>query len=238
MRSLNRVNAIAAKSQRAGLVMAAGGAGAAFAGQRLGAGMMAVAQPAVDLQTQVRDIGITAGFNDAQEAQLRARIRADALAFGQFADKIGEGLGVLTANGITDMKQLQAYSAVLAKTSVASNAEMSDLGQLIVSLQQLKVTTTGMPGALDALSYAGKRGSFELKDMAEVVADVGADDERSGDRRSRCGQPVGRCAASRAPGCRQQRRSGQQSEELSGEDHLAGNGEELRRRRRLICRRG
>lgn len=149
------------------------GAGAMYAGQRMGSGMVGAAMPAIDLQAQVRDIGITAGFSDAQEAALQARLRADALAFGQFAEKIGEGLGVLTANGITGMDQLAQYSPVLAKVSVAANAEMADLGQLIVSLEQMKVPTAEMTGALDALSYAGKEGSFELADMARWFPQLG-----------------------------------------------------------------
>ncbi|WP_374248055.1 phage tail tape measure protein [Thermomonas sp.] len=158
----------AAGWQSSGAAMTVKGA-AAFAGgsmalQRMGEATM----PGVQLQSQVRDIAITGGFNPQQEAALNAQIRGDAVKFGQTTEVISQGLQVLVANGVSSAEDLRYYSGLLAKSSVASGAEVEDLSNLMVSLQQnLGLTREQMPGAIDALAYAGKQGSFELRDMAK-----------------------------------------------------------------------
>lgn len=139
-------------------------AGGSMALQRIGA----ATTPGVQLQSQVRDIAITGGFNQQQEAALATSIRSDAVKFGQTTEMIAEGLQGLVANGISDNKQLAAYSALMAKSSVATGAEMNDLAQLITTNSQtFGIGASDMQKALDSMAYAGKRGSFELRDMAK-----------------------------------------------------------------------
>lgn len=168
---LQRVGEAAERARRmhsGGMVAAAHGAGLAYGGIRAlqaGAGMM---QPGFDLEARMRNISITGGLNRAQEASLTARVRADAITFGQTTEKISEGLDILVANGITAAQDLNTYSGVIAKASVASGAEVTDLTALIVSMQRnLGMTRTEVSGALDSMAFAGKEGSFEMRDMAK-----------------------------------------------------------------------
>lgn len=139
-------------------------AGGSMALQRMNGALT----PGVQLQAQVRDIAITGDFNPQQEAALSAQIRSDAVKFGQTIEVISQGLQVLVANGVSSTDDLRYYSGLLAKSSIASGGEVEDLANLMVSLQQnLGLTREQMPGAIDALAYAGKQGSFELRDMAK-----------------------------------------------------------------------
>ena len=165
---LARAQETASKLTRGGMVATAHGAGFYAAGNMAMQRMGGAAQPGIDLQASMRDISITGGFDKAQEAALTAQVRADALKFGQTAELISGGLKGLVANGVNDVKQLGAYSGLMAKTTVATGAEMTDLAQLITTNNQiLGISAEGMRGALDSMNYAGKRGSFELADMAK-----------------------------------------------------------------------
>jgi TP901 family phage tail tape measure protein len=125
-------------------------------------------QPSLDFESRLRDIAITGGFSRVQEGALGTQVMADAKRWGQFTNVISDGLAVLVANGITASSELQYYSGLLAKSSVATGGEMQDLGNLVVTLQKnLGIAKDGIGGALDSLAYAGKQGSFELRDMAK-----------------------------------------------------------------------
>ncbi|MFC3549444.1 phage tail tape measure protein [Lysobacter cavernae] len=167
---LGKLAAAQAKMQRlhsAGMKVAAHGAGAVIGGGAVVAQAANQMQPAVDFESRMRDISITGGFSREQEAILGAQVRADAKRWGQFTDVISDGLGVLVANGISSSSDLAYYSGLLSKSSVATGAEMQDLGSLVVTLQKnLGIAKEGVGGALDSMAYAGKQGSFELRDMA------------------------------------------------------------------------
>ena len=165
---LAKTQEMARRAHSGGMTAAAHGAGLTAAGglalQRAGSTM----QPGMAFEAQMRDIRITGGFNAAQEAALANQIRADALTYVQTTDKIGAGLSVLVANGISDAKALGMYSGLLAKKSVASGAEVEDLSNTIVSLtKNLDIAAKDVGGAIDSLAYSGKQGSFELRDMAK-----------------------------------------------------------------------
>ncbi len=165
---LQKAEALASKMTRGGMVATAHGAGFYAAGSMAMQRMSGAAQPGIDLQAKMRDISITGGLNKAQEAALTATVRADAMKFGQTADLISDGLKGLVANGVNDVKQLGAYSALMARTSVAAGADMNDMAQLITTNTQIfGIAADKMGGALDSMNYAGKRGSFELADMAK-----------------------------------------------------------------------
>ena len=169
--SLTRLAQAQERAQRwhsGGMVVAAHGAGLAYGGVRALQGVAGAMQPGLALEARMRDISITGGLNRAQESALSAQVRRDAMTFGQTTELISEGLGSLVANGITAQQDLARYSGLLAQSSVASGAEVGDLSNLIVSLQRnLGLTSAQVSGALDSMAYAGKEGSFELRDMAK-----------------------------------------------------------------------
>lgn len=123
---------------------------------------------AASFQDQMRDISITGDFSNAQEAALGQTVRDAALKWNQAQAEIGRGMQVLVAGGISDAKALEGYAPVMAKAATATRASMDDLGSVVIALRDnLKVGEAGFEGALNMLSYAGKRGQFEIRDMAK-----------------------------------------------------------------------
>ncbi|MDF0606625.1 phage tail tape measure protein [Neisseriaceae bacterium TC5R-5] len=123
---------------------------------------------AAGFQDQMRDTAITGEFSVAEEARLGSTIRAAALQWNQTQAEIARGTGVLVAGGIQDAKALENYAPIMAKAATATRASMDDLGSVAIALNDnLKVGVAGFEGALNMLAYAGKRGQFEIRDMAK-----------------------------------------------------------------------
>lgn len=134
----------------------------------LGAPVMQSVRLAAGFQDQMRDIAITGEFTKAEEARISGTVRESATRWNQTQAEIGRGLGVLVAGGIQDAKALEHYAPVMAKAATATRASMDDLGSVAIALKDnLKVGEEGFEGALNMLAYAGKRGQFEIRDMAK-----------------------------------------------------------------------
>ncbi len=163
-----RIQVSLQKAQSTGVKTALIGAGAAYGGQAALTRGASILGPGVGFEAALRDMAIIGDLSREEETALGQQIRIDAEKFGQFTDQISSGLSVLVANGITQAKDLNYYSAILAKSSVATNSDMSDLGNLIISLRKnLNVAVGDIAPSLDTLAYAGKEGSFEIRDMAK-----------------------------------------------------------------------
>jgi TP901 family phage tail tape measure protein len=134
----------------------------------LGAPVVQSVRLAAGFQDQMRDIAITGEFTRAEEAKISGTVRDSAARWNQTQAEIGRGLGVLVAGGIQDAKALEHYAPVMAKAATATRASMDDLGSVAIALKDnLKVGEEGFEGALNMLAYAGKRGQFEIRDMAK-----------------------------------------------------------------------
>lgn len=134
----------------------------------LGAPVVQSVRLAAGFQDQMRDIAITGEFTKAEEARISGTVRESATRWNQTQAEIGRGLGVLVAGGIQDAKALEYYAPIMAKAATATRASMDDLGSVAIALKDnLKVGEEGFEGALNMLAYAGKRGQFEIRDMAK-----------------------------------------------------------------------
>ncbi|MDH1007430.1 phage tail tape measure protein [Pseudomonas nicosulfuronedens] len=134
----------------------------------LGAPVVQSVRTAMDFQDQTRDIAITGGFDAAEEKRLSDVLRGSALKWNQTQAEVAKGAQVLIAGGIADAKELAAYAPVLAKTATATRASMDDLGAVAISMNDsLGIGAGGLDRAMNMLAYAGKRGQFELADMAK-----------------------------------------------------------------------
>ncbi len=152
-----------ARSQTWGQIKETAGFGLA-----VGAPLIQSVRLSAGFQDQLRDVAITGEFSAAEENQLGASIRASALQWNQTQAEIGRGIGVLVAGGIQDAKALGTYAPMMAKAATATRASMDDLGSVAIALKDnLKIGEAGFEGALNMLSYAGKRGQFEIRDMAK-----------------------------------------------------------------------
>ncbi len=123
---------------------------------------------AAGFQDQMRDIAITGEFSKAEEASLGNTVRDAAGKWNQTQAEVARGIGVLVAGGIQDAKELERYTPVIAKAATATRASMDDLGNVMLALKtNLGVNAGDTEQAFNMLAYAGKRGQFEIKDMAK-----------------------------------------------------------------------
>jgi TP901 family phage tail tape measure protein len=123
---------------------------------------------AMTFQDQIKDIAITGEFSKEEEASLSGASRKAALAFNQTTEEVNKGLGVLVAGGIQNAGALERYAPVLAKAATATRASMDDLGAVALTMKDsLGIGEEGLEGALNMLAYAGKKGQFEIRDMAK-----------------------------------------------------------------------
>lgn len=137
-------------------------------GVALGAPVVKSVQLAAGFQDQMRDIAITGEFNPAEEARLGNAIRESAVKWNQTQAEVARGAAVLVAGGIQDAKELERFAPVMAKTATATRASMDDLGSVAIALKDnLGIAADGFEGAMNMLAYAGKRGQFEIRDMAK-----------------------------------------------------------------------
>ncbi|UTH73986.1 phage tail tape measure protein [Chromobacterium sp. IIBBL 290-4] len=134
----------------------------------LGGPIVKSVQVAAGFQDQMRDTAITGEFSKAEEAKLGSAVRDAALKWNQLQSEVARGTNVLVAGGIQDAKALEKYAPIMAKAATATRASMDDLGSVAIALKDnLKVGEDGFEGALNMLAYAGKRGQFEIRDMAK-----------------------------------------------------------------------
>jgi hypothetical protein len=137
-------------------------------GAALGAPIVQSMRTAIEFQDQTRDIAITGGFDEAQEKGLSDVMRGAALRWNQTQSDVAKGTAVLIAGGISNVKELEAYAPVMAKTATATRASMDDLGSVAIALNDnLGIGAAGLERSMNMLAFAGKSGQFELADMAK-----------------------------------------------------------------------
>lgn len=137
-------------------------------GAALGAPIVQSMRTAIEFQDQTRDIAITGGFDETQEKGLSDVMRGAALRWNQTQSDVAKGTAVLIAGGISNVKELEAYAPVMAKTATATRASMDDLGSVAIALNDnLGIGAAGLERSMNMLAFAGKSGQFELADMAK-----------------------------------------------------------------------
>ena len=123
---------------------------------------------AIDFQDRTRDIAITGDFDAGEEKRLSNVMRESALRWNQTQTEVATGTGGLIAGGISSSKELAAYAPVMAKSATATRASMEHLGSVAIALNDnLGIGAAGFERSMNILAYAGKRGQFELADMAK-----------------------------------------------------------------------
>ncbi|OLS63739.1 phage tail tape measure protein [Pseudomonas putida] len=133
----------------------------------LGAPIIQSMRTAMDFKDQTNDIAITGGFDGAEEERLSNVMRGAALRWNQTQTEVAKGAAVLIAGGISDAKELAAYSPLMAKFATATRASMDDLGSVAIALNDnLGISAAGFERSMNMLASAGKSGQFELADMA------------------------------------------------------------------------
>jgi hypothetical protein len=142
---------------------ATGIAGGAIAASRIG--------PAIDLQHQQRELlraGRAAGTDyGMSEAELSGRVKGAALATGTSQTDVTAGAHAFVEK-TGDLKGAVDNLQTFATVAAATGASVEDIGSAAADLSQkfdIK-TTEGMSEALAMLAFQGKKGAFEIKNMA------------------------------------------------------------------------
>lgn len=134
----------------------------------VGAPIVQSMRTAIEFQDQTNDISITGGFDKAQEKGLSDVMRGAALKWNQTQTEVANGTAVLIAGGISNVKELEAYAPVMAKSATATRASMDDLGSVAIALNDnLGIGAAGLERSMNMLAFAGKSGQFELANMAK-----------------------------------------------------------------------
>lgn len=156
---------------------ATGIAGGAIAASRIG--------PGIDLEHRQRQVLRNARGAGQENAytpdELRSRIAATSVATGASQEDITGGVEAFvqrTGDIKTAVENMQNFATV----SAATGASVSDLASVAADLSQ-KFDIKGpeeMADALSVLAFQGKKGAFELRDMANTFPELAAAAARAG----------------------------------------------------------
>lgn len=176
---IGKIAGFAGEGARLGM----GLAGSALAGASLVGG--AALREGLDLQTMASKVAVQ-GRMPGEKAQSATAIRSGweqaALGTpGAKAEQIGAAVSQFTTRtGRLDVAQ--QWQDQMAEIMVATDVAGADLGNTMATLfQKFGIEGTGeMTQAIADLTFQGKKGAFELSDMAAYMAEIGATTERFG----------------------------------------------------------
>lgn len=144
--------------------------GAGLTATGLGLGYLLVGNPlsdAIKIEKSLIDIGNTADLTKSQILELReslASISKDTN-LGQMESL--DVLKVASASGISDTKKLIEMTKMAGKVATAESADATDIMKTTYSATEtMKIPVKDLARTYDGLAVAGKKGMFELKDMA------------------------------------------------------------------------
>lgn len=129
-----------------------------------------------ELEHQLMEIGITADMSNGEVAKLHQHLRQLSIPgeTNQSVGNLAKAYKTLTAAGLENDKASTALRAI-GRTATAATADIEDVSKMSFTLiDTLGIAPDALGKELDRLAYAGKKGSFELKDMARSFPVLGA----------------------------------------------------------------
>lgn len=158
----------------AGSRKAFGYLGGAYAAYRGAGAAKRSFQDFADLDRRMTRLGITAEATSAQVEAGTARIRDIARQYAVPVEEALKGLEALVAQG-KELPEALGMMDAIVKAAQASGASIEDMSNSAGTMMtNLKFTLADLPAAFDRLAYAGKKGQFELKDMAQYFPQLAA----------------------------------------------------------------
>jgi TP901 family phage tail tape measure protein len=154
--------------------LAAGGAAAIGTGMAVASPLAGAAEEAMQFESVMTDINQK--VNQSREAGrlMGLDLRKAALAANQMPADLQKGVDTLTGFGL-GARQAVDMMAPIGRAATAYKAEIDDLGKATFSAHDnLKVPIEQTGKALDVMAAAGKRGAFEVKDMAQHFPELSA----------------------------------------------------------------
>lgn len=164
-KAFNRTNTVMAKGVTAAYLGAARYAGPALAGFVSGKAFSRFAE----VERRMNRIGITADASSRKTADALGVVQRVAAETAQPIDQVADGLDALVAAG-KSLDEATAFLPSVAATAQAAGAEMRDIATSADAVSRsLGIEAHEMQRAFDIMAAAGKKGKFELKDMAQYV---------------------------------------------------------------------
>jgi Phage-related minor tail protein len=118
----------------------------------------------------VKDIAITGELSRAAEADLAKEIRGLALRYNQEQHNVALANKKLVETGMSQ-QQARAMMPLMTKTATATRTDSGDAAKMARSFELLGVQD--MERGFNIAAAAGKKGSFELRDMAKWFPKLG-----------------------------------------------------------------
>ncbi|MBB5046803.1 TP901 family phage tail tape measure protein [Rhodopseudomonas rhenobacensis] len=153
---------------------AAGVVGGVYAGVRVAGAVKQSFQDFAELDRRMTRLGITAEATKAQVDAATGNVRAIARQYAVPVEEVLKGLEALVAQG-KELPEALAMMDAVVKSAQASGASAEDMSNSAGAMMtNLKLKVEELPEAFDRLAYAGKKGQFELKDMARYFPELAA----------------------------------------------------------------
>lgn len=132
-------------------------------------------------QHELEQIGITAGMSAEAVEELRQSLRrlSAKSETNQSMDQLTKAYKTLASTGltdrITDQRKMETILRAIGRTATAATADIDDVSRMAFTLvDTLGVAPEDLSKELDRLAFAGKKGAFELRDMAQYFPTLGA----------------------------------------------------------------
>lgn len=140
----------------------------------LRAAMTSPISGAMQIETALSGIASKAGLSAEQVAALSQRIREASGTTNQYSADLLKGVDYLVGMGMSAEDAATAIETI-GKATTATGGNIEDMSAAaFAAISNLKVPAAQAEGALDAMAVAGKRGGFELRDMAAYMPSVAA----------------------------------------------------------------
>lgn len=161
---------------------AAAGIGLEASAGAIGRPMLENAQDAAEFNTVMTTIAQKADLGRAASAAMGDELLGIADRVNQLPADVQAATDVLAGFGL-DPRIAVRLTEPIGKVATAYKADMADVGAATFSsIDNLKLPADQAARALDIMAYSGKRGAFELKDMAAAFPSLTASAQALGQR--------------------------------------------------------
>lgn len=154
--------------------LAAGGAAAIGTGMTVLSPLGEAVSGAADYESAMTDINQKVDQSREAGRQMGEELRRAALSVNQMPEDLQRGVDALTGFGLGAQEAGQMMTPI-GRAATAYKAEIEDLSRAsFAARDNLKVPIDQTGKALDVMAEAGKRGAFEMKDMAQYFPELTA----------------------------------------------------------------
>jgi TP901 family phage tail tape measure protein len=146
-----------------------GAVGAIYGGARVAGAVKRSFEDFAELDRRMTRVGITADATKARVDSATADVRGIAKKYAMPVEEVLKGLEVLVAQG-HELPDALALLDPVTQSAQASGAAVDDMAKTSgAMLDNLKIKLEELPEAFDKLNYAGKKGQFELRAIAQYL---------------------------------------------------------------------